>query len=231
MPLVLQYSSNRHRQLMTASEYALRDACESTVPIESRIAINITGDDKKYKEWEHRHASLLLPVAEQRASKNQILALRNANVHLVHRRAFFRYLQTHKVRGTKREQLFRLFHSTMDFDAAVLAEHRHYMLAFSSGISTDHIIDVMQDDRSTVLGDRYEKLFGRIFEMKCFIATAADTATTKLVRTSLRDAQGQLLRIRRRMETEVPSEHTASFERMELIHRTGRYEPKNYLNV
>jgi len=228
---MLQYSSNRHRQLMTASEHALQDACDSPVPIESRIATNITSDDKKYQEWEHRHANLLLPVAEQRASKNQILAIRNANVQLVHRRAFFRHLQTHDLRGAKREQLFRLFHSTLDFNAAILAEHRQYMLAFSSGISTDHIIDIMQDEKSSILSERYEKLFGRVFEMKCFVATASDTATTKLVRSTLRDAQGQLLRIRRRMETEVPLENTGSFEKMELLHRTGRFEVKNYLNM
>ncbi len=34
---MLRYSSSRHRQLMTESEYALQDASESPVPRESRI--------------------------------------------------------------------------------------------------------------------------------------------------------------------------------------------------
>lgn len=228
---MLQYSSGRHRQLMTASEYALHDACESSLPAESRIASTICGDNKKYREWELRHANLLLPVAEHKAKKYQILELRNANVHLVHRRAFFRYLQMHNVRGASREQLFRLFHQTLDFHEAVLAEHRQYMLAFSSGISTDHIIDIMDDDRSNILIDRYEQLFGRFFEMKCYLASAPETATSKLVRSSLRDAQGQLLRIRRRMETEVPRDNVGNFDTLEMLHRTGRFEAKNYLNV
>lgn len=225
-----RYSSSRHRQLMSASEYALLDARESPEPRESRIASTILEDDRKYKEWELRHADLLVPVAEHKATKYQILALRNANVKLVHRRSLFRYLQTHEVRPDRREQLFRLFHSTMDFNEAVLAEHRNYMLAFSSGISTDHIIDVMHDNASIYLLDRYEKLFGRYFEMKCYIASAGSSATTKLVRSSLRDAQGQLLRLRRRMETDLPTDNRKNFERQDLLNRTGRYEAQNYLN-
>jgi hypothetical protein len=157
---------------MTASEYALHNAIESPEPRESRIAGTILGDDRKYREWELRHADLLLPVAEHRATKHQILALRNANVELVHRRALFKYLQTHQVSDERRQQLFRLFHATLDYNEAILAEHRRYMLAFSSGISTDHIIDVMRDDSSTYLLQNYERLFARYFEMKCAVVCA-----------------------------------------------------------
>lgn len=228
---MLRYSSNRHRQLMSASEYALQDATESSEPRRSRIATTILGDSDKYREWELRHANLLVPVAEQNARKYQVLALRQADVHLIHRRAFFQYLQTHEVRGEKRKQLFRLFHTTLDFDAAILSEHRHYMLAFSSGISTDHIIDVMHDGTSTPLVESYEKTFSRYFEMKCFVATSRDSDCIRIVRSSLRDVQGQLLRIRRRLETELPSERTGNFDKQELLARSGRYEIQNYLKL
>jgi len=228
---MLRYSSSRHRQLMTASEYALQDATESPVPRESRIASTILDDDKKYREWELRHANLLRPVAEQSARKYQVLALRHADVQLIHRRALFQYLQTHEVRGELRQQLFRLFHTTLDFDEAVLAEHRQYMLAFSSGISTNHIIDVMHDSSSTRLVEQYEKTFARYFEMKCFVATASDSDTVKIVHSSLRDVQGHLMRLKRRMETELPTERTGNFDQQELLARSGRYEIQNYLNV
>ncbi len=227
----MQYSSRRHRQLMTASERALQYATESSLPRESRIANTIIGDSKKYKEWELRHANLLLPVAEHSAKKHQILEIRRADVRLVHRRAFFRYLQNHEIRGERRKQLFRLFHTTLDFNEAILAEHRQYMMAFSSGISTDHIVEVMQDHTSTHLLERYEKLFGRYFEMKCYVASAGDSHTGKLVRASIRPAQSQLLRLRRHMETDLPSDNTGTFERLELLHRTALREPENYLKV
>lgn len=227
-----QFNSSRHRKLMDASEFALHSAVESDEPRESRIATTIIEDHRKYREWELRHAKLLVPVAEQKAEKYQILALRNANVNLVHRRALFTYLQTHPLRGRRREQLFRLFHTTMDMNEAILAEHRQYMLAFSSGISTDHITDVMHDDRSTFLVDQYEKTFARYFEMKCYMAnTGKSTVTRQLVSAALRDTQGQLLRLRRRMETELPSQWHGNFEQQDLIARSGRYKVQNYLNV
>lgn len=228
---MLRYSSSRHRQLMTESEYALQDASESPVPRESRIASTVLSDNKKYREWELRHANLLLPVAEQSARKYQVLALRHADIALIHRRALFQYLQTHEVRGELRERLFRLFHTTLDFNEAILAEHRQYMLAFSSGISTNHIIDIMRDDTSTHLVQQYETTFARYFEMKCFVATARDSDTVRIVHSSLRDVQGHLLRLRRRMETELPTERTGNFDRQELLARSGRYEIQNYLKV
>jgi len=226
------FNSSRHRKLMDASEYALQNASESDEPRESRIATTIIEDQQKYREWELRHANLLVPVAEQKAEKYQILALRKANVNLVHRRALFTYLQTHPLSSSSRAQLFRLFHSSMDLNEAILVEHRQYMLAFSSGISAEHITDVMHDDRSNFLVDQYEKTFARYFEMKCYIAKAGqNTLTRQLVNSALRDAQGQLLRVRRRMETELPRQSHGNFEQQELLARSGRYEIQNYLKV
>lgn len=226
---VLRFSSSRHRQLMTASEHALQDATESPLPRESRIASTILGDGRKYREWELRHANLLLPVAEQRAKKRQIGALRDAEVQLVHRRALFTYLQTHDLSDEQRARLFRIFHSTLDYQEAILTEHRHYMLAVSSHISTDYIIDVMRDETSARLLQQYETTFARYFEMKCYVASSRDSHCIELIRTSLRDVKGQLLRIRRRIETEAPVVDRSDFHKQELLARSGRYEIQNYL--
>lgn len=216
---------------MDASEYALRDASESSLPRESRIANTILGDSQKYRQWELRHADLLLPVAEESAKKRQIVALRKARTQLVHRRAFFKYLRTHEVSNEQRQQLFRLFHATMDYNEAILVEHRHYMLAVSSRISTDHIIDVMHDVTSARLLQQYEKAFARYFEMKCYVACAGDSNCIDIVRTTLRDVNGELLRIRRRIETEAPDGDGGNFDRQELLSRSGRYKALNYLNA
>ncbi len=228
---MLRYSSSRHRQLMDASEYALRDASESPVPRDSRIANTILEDSGKYREWEIRHANLLLPVAEQRAKNPQLMALRRARMDLVHRRALFHYLRAHDVSESQRRTLFRLFHSTMDYNQAILAEHRAYMVAVSSRISTDYIIDVMQDVTSMQLLKQYEKAFARYFEMKCFIASSKDSACVDLIRASLREAQETLFRIRKRIETERPVSDGGNFDREELLSRSGRYPALNYLNT
>lgn len=228
---MLRYTSRRHKQLMDVSELALQDASESSLPRDSRIATTVLQDSRKYRQWETRHANLLLPVAQHSRKKPQIVALRHAEVQLVHRRAFFNYLQAHEVRGKQRERLFRLFHSTLDYNDAILAEHRHYMLAVSSRISTDHIIDVMDDLISTRLLRQYEKTFGRYFEMKCYVACASDSDCSELVYQSMRDLQKQLLRIRRQIELEPPSGDGGNFDRQELLARSGRYQALNYLNA
>ncbi len=105
------------------------------------------------------------------------------------------------------------------------------MVAVSSHISTDHIIDVMQDDSSGQLLQQYERTFGRYFEMKCYIASARDSHTVDLVRSTVRDIKGQLLRIRRRIETEYPDVDSSNFYQQQLLARSGRYEIRNYLYV
>jgi hypothetical protein len=119
----------------------------------------------------------------------------------------------------------------LDYDDAVLAEHRHYMLAVSSRISTDHIIDVMDDAISTHLLHEYEKTFARYFAMKCYVASANNSDCRLLVQQSMRELQARLLRIRRRLETEAPAGKGGSFDRQELLSRSGRYPVLNYLNA
>jgi len=216
---------------MEASEIALQDAAESRLPHESRIASTVLNDSQKYHQWELRHADLLLPVAEHRAKKRQVVALRLAEIHLIHQRALFTYLQTHELSEKQRETLFRLFHSTLDYKAAILTEHRHYMLAVSSHISNDHIIDVMQDETSFRLLRQYETVFGRYFEMKCYIATSHDSYCVELIRSSVDEVHGQLLRIRRRLKAEPPAVDFGDFHQQELLSRSGRYKIQNYLNV
>ena len=228
---MLRYSAQRHKRLMDVSEYALQDAAEAVESRDSRIATDVLQDTRKYREWEAIHADLLLPVAEHSRKKPQIVALRLAEAQLVHRRAFFSYLRAHEVRGAARERLFRLFHSTMDFNDAVLAEHRHYMLAVSSRISTDHIIDVMEDSHSRQLLRQYERAFARYFEMKCYVACAGNTDTARFVVQSMRDMQARLLHLRRRIQTEAPAGSGGNFDRQELLSRSGRYPVLNYLNA
>ena len=228
---MLRYSSRRHKRLMDVSEYALQDAAEASAARESRIATDVLADDRKYRQWEAMHADLLLPVAEQSRKKPQVVALRHVESQLVHRRALFRYLRDHEIDGKQREQLFRLFHSTLDFNHAVLAEHRRYMLAVSSRISADHIIDVMADSHSKQLLQQYERVYARYFEMKCYVACAGNTDTARAVMQSMRELQQRLLYLRRRMQTEAPAGNAGNFDREELLSRSGRYPVLNYLNA
>lgn len=224
-----RYNSRRHQKLMDESEYALHDASDSSSLRVSRIVNTILQDSRTYRLWESQHADLLLPVAEHGNKKRQILALRNAEVQLVHQQALFRYLQANEVRGVPRRRVFRIFHATLDYHRAVQIEHWKYMLAVCSRISTDHLIDIMNDVKSKNLLRLYEKSYARYFEMQCFVAGAADSIYIELIRSEMEDAQDQLRRVRRRVESEPPVSDGSSFDQQEALARSGRYPVLNYM--
>jgi hypothetical protein len=223
------YSSQRHRKLMNESEYALHNASDSSSPRVLRIVNTILRDYRAYGMWESQHADLLLPVAEHRDKKRQIIALRNAEVQLVHRRAIFDYVRLNGVRGDERRQFFRTIYRTLDYHSAVLAEHRQYLLAVSSHVSTDHLIDIMNDPRSKSLSRQYETLYRPYFEMNCYVAGMGDSKCTELARSTMQNTRDQLQQMRQRIASDSPASSCASFDRQEPLARSGRFPVLNYL--
>ncbi|MDJ0700626.1 MAG: hypothetical protein QNJ07_12280 [Woeseiaceae bacterium] len=215
--------------MMHESEYALQSAADSPEPRIARIANTILDDSLLYSRWEATHANLLLPAAERRKNTAQLMELRQAEVQLVHRRALFHYLRKNNVTGPKRERIFRTMHTTRDFSDAVIAEHRQYMIAVSSHVSADHLIDVMKDVNSKRLLQMYEEAYARYYEMRCFIATADDGICSDLVRLAMRDAKRSLLRSQMRIKSELPVTHGGSFDREEALARSGRYPILDYM--
>ncbi len=214
---------------MGESEYALQAASDSSSPRLSRIVNTILQDNQSYRMWESRHADLLLPVAEYSDRKRQLLALRDAEIRLVHRRALFRYLKANAVCGEQRRRLFRMLHSTLDYHNAVLTEHRQYMMAVSSRVSADHLIDVMNDPDSKLLPRNYEKVYTRYFEMQCYVMGMGDSNCIAVVRSAMADTRDQLRRLRRHVQVEPLDRRCASFERQELLARSGRYPVLDYM--
>lgn len=226
---MLKYNSRTHQKLMHESEYALHAAADSSAKDVARIANTIIGDNSFYRQWETTHADLLRPVAQRKRNVAQLMELRRAEIRLVHRRALFNYLKESGIRGEHRQRLFRMIHTTRDFDDAVLAEHRQFMLAVSSHVSADHLIDVMEDVSSQHLLDMYETSYASYFEMRCFIATATDSTCVDLVHMAMRDAANQLQRIRMRLQTEMPITYGGSMERQLALANSGRYPVLDYM--
>jgi len=224
-----RYNSRRHRKMMDESEYALRQACDSSCQRVSRIVSTIVGDSQKYRYWESNHADLLLPVAEQSNKKRQILALRKLEVQLVHRRALFNLIRDQRIQGKARQKLFRLFRATRDYQDAVIAEHQQYMIAMSSRVSTDHLIDIMHDVDSKRLVQEYEESYAEYFKLKCFLAITQESYFIELVQMTMRDAREDLRKKRERIETELPKTEGSSFDREAILAQSGRYPILNYM--
>lgn len=228
---MLRYHSRRHRYLMDESEQALSDAADGGNQREGRIASHILGDPKSHRLWESRHADLVLPVAEQSRRAPQIFALRDIRVRLVHRRALIKHIRKHSYVGENRDRLLSAFHGPMDTTNAILAEHREYMLAVSSRVSADRLIDVMHDMVSVRLLGEYQTLYAEYFELYCFLVTCDDSAMGEAIKVELLKMKRRAVQMIKRIHTESPDNRYSSFDRQADLARSGRYPVLDYLAV
>ncbi len=226
---MLRYQSRRHKVLMDESEQALWAAAEKPSGADARIAKQILGDAKSHGLWESRHAELVRPVAEQTGRVPQVLALRDVEVRLIHRRALFDHIREHEIRGPARERLFRIFYGTRDFQDAVIAEHRQYMLAVSSRVSADHLINVMRDPVSKLLLEQYQNLYAQYFDLYCYVTATEDRTSADAAKLLMINARREAESLRRRVNLIRPDRGAADFERQALLARSGRHPALNYM--
>lgn len=228
---MLRYQSRRHRYLMDESEQALSDAADGCNQREGRIARQILGDSQNLRLWESRHADLVLPVAEQNRRTPQVFALRDIEVRLVHRRALIKHIRKHSIVGEDRDKLFSTFYGPMDTTSAVLAEHRQYMLAVSSRVSTDHLINVMSDPVSVALLSDYEAVYSEYFELYCFVVNCEDATMTDATKVEMLALKRRAMQAIKRIHSESPDSSFSNFDRQALLARSGRYPILNYMSV
>jgi hypothetical protein len=214
---------------MDESEQALYSAAQHDSGTDARIAKQIISDSKAHGLWEASHAELVRPVAERNGRAPQVIALRDLEVRLVHRRALLEHIREHQLRGEERERLFRIFYGTREFQDAVLAEHRQYMLAVSSRVSADHLIDVMSDPVSKKLLAQYEETYARYFGLYCYVAGSEDRDCVEAMKPLMTLTRRQADRVRRRINTERPDNRAADFERQAILARSGRYPILDYM--
>lgn len=226
---MLRYQSRRHRFLMDESGQALSNAAEGRRPREARIARQILGDSKIQRLWESRHADLILPVAERNRRAPQIFALRDIGVRLLHRRSLIRHIRNQEIVGKERDKLFSIFYGPMDTGNAILAEHRQYTLAVSSRVSTDHLINVMNDPVSTRLLTEYQSIYSQYFELYCFFTTCEDATTEDAIKSELLTLRRRAMHMIKRIHSEQPNSGSSDFERQALLARSGRYPIVDYM--
>ena len=157
------------------------------------------------------------------------MALRKLEVQLVHRRALFNLIREQRIQGKARQKLVKLFRATRDYQDAVIAEHQQYMIAMSSRVSTDHLIDVMHDVDSKRLVQEYEESYANYFKLKCFLAITEENYFIDLVRLTMRDTGEELRKKRERIESELPKTEGSSFDREAVLAQSGRYPILNYM--
>lgn len=225
---MLHYHSSRHRRLMQESEQALEDASTGPSTRDSRIASRILQDSKLHRLWEARHAELVRPVAEQSRRNPQIFELRRLETKLLHRCSLFDFIRVNKVKGRRRNQLFKAFYGPRDIVDAILIEHRQYLLAGSSYLSTDHLIGVMQDAASVEHLQQYKTAYSNYFSLYCFFASTEDTVMANAVGSVMQDAHDRVNRLRERLFSVRPEAGFSHFDQQAALARSGRYPVLNY---
>ena len=226
---MLRYQSRRHQRLMDESEQALWDVADKRSNRAGRIVHHILNDSKSHRMWESRHAELVRPVAEEGKRTPQVIALRAIEVRLVHKRALIDHIRTNKVSGRERDQLLANFYGPRDLTDAILAEHKQYMLAVSSQVSADHLIDVMCDPISNRLINLYRSVYAEYFELYCYVASCEDSASADAAKLLMLDARKQTKILRERIGAERPDKRFSDFDRQSLLARSGRYPILDYM--
>ena len=159
------------RGLMTESERALWRT--DALPDYYRDPVcQLLDDGRRYHYWETSHARLMRDIAHAARPVGQVLALRATSLRLIHRRGLFDYLRAHEVGAAVRARLFQVFYGPVDFHEAVLKEHRHYLLAASSGYCTEVLVAAVQDSDGLRLIERYEGMYRDYFEVFGHFITA-----------------------------------------------------------
>jgi hypothetical protein len=224
-----QFLTRRHKHLMDESEQALLVASQSRSEQKARISGQILSDNKIHRLWESQHAKLLLPVAEHRKTSQQIVDLRLISTSLIHGTAFTEFIRDHEIRGAERERFFARYYGPMDYQNAVLAAHRSYMLSVSSMLSTNHLIDIMFDPISHRLLQRYRDIYRQYFELSTYASDDSIAYCAKALLPIMHDTKKQLNNLRQKLVTEAPHTRCNEIERQACLARSGRYPALNYL--
>ncbi len=227
---MLRFQSTRHRRLMQESEQALEDAANGAPTRAARIAGQVLADSKTHCLWEARHADLLRPVAEERRRTPQILAMRRVEIALVHQSALIDYIRSKQIRGRLRNRLFEAFYGPRDLNDAILVEHRNYVLATSSTLSTDHLLDIMHDSRSAELLEIYRTAYAAYFSMYCYFTCSRDRIMADAISTSMQNARQRVEQLRKQLYTVKPEAGHSDFDQQAALARSGRYPVINYMN-
>jgi len=224
-----RYQSRRHQRLMDESEQALCDATDAKSRHESRIAEHILSDPIMHRLWEARHAELVRPVAEQGKRVQQVFALRDIEVGLVHKRALFDHIRHHELRGLERDQMIAAFYGPKDIRDAILAEHRQYMLAVSSHLSTGHLINVMYDPLGNRLLRQYAELYRNYFDLYGQVVRSQGGGWADAIKPLMSEAREQMATVRQHINSEQPDNRHADFDQQALLARSGRYPILDYM--
>lgn len=156
-----------HRYLMDESERLLCTAAHCGQPVEEMIAMRILDNVRDYHLWECEHASIMRRIADERREMRNI-ALLNASLGLIHRKALFEYMREGGIRGEDRRLLMEHFFARSEYRRAMVSEHGNYLRSAASYLCSSHLgRQLLVDDIFDEPLQQYELLYMQYFRAYC----------------------------------------------------------------
>jgi hypothetical protein len=171
----LRRSGISHARLMRESTDRVELALRADDAAAQSVATRIVENPAVFQLWESEHCGLMRHVADYSVLRNQMGALKQTGLNLIHGKALFEHLKKKEVRGTQRTDLIRHFYPTRGYTSAMVAAHGSYLRKACSLLCTVHVgADVVRDDTFLDPMQRYEDLYAEYFELYCRTQIEAD---------------------------------------------------------
>jgi hypothetical protein len=184
---------------MSESENTVQEQAYHGSGLSQRVCRQLVGDRPKYSLWLSRHDRRMFTVAVLRQRERQLLTLRSVAIEQIHRTALVRYLREFGITGQARTQTLREFYGVLDPQRSAINEHRSYLIAASSQLCANDLLEMAGDNHGREMIQRYEATYGTFFSMFCDRARARENGTPYLLASLLPDVKITATKLRGRI--------------------------------
>jgi len=176
-------------RLMEESELCIAESAKFGMPAQILVASRLLAQPETYRRWEAEHSQLMRRVSNHRYLNQQVVALRETALTLLHRKAVFEYLQERQLTRPQRHKLMAMFHSLKDYAASLIAEHGNYLRGASSYWCSHHLARrLMKDGAFAEPLLLYQERYTDFFRVHCDVELA-ETEQEKQAVDSMRMLQ------------------------------------------
>jgi hypothetical protein len=154
--------------LMRESTDCVESALRGDHDVEQMVAMRIVETPNAFHRWENEHAQLMRGVADYSALRNQVGALKQTAIRLIHGKALFEHLKKKEVRGEERSRLIHHFYPNRGYTFAMVAAHGSYLRKTCSFLCTNHVgTEIVREDEFLDPLHQYEQLYAEYFDLYC----------------------------------------------------------------